>query len=444
MEADQGMIVRGATRPARMLPEAAMETIAAPTARPAVGRVHFRGLDSLRFLAAFFVVLDHIPLNQESVGLPHPEYGALFFRGSFAVCFFFALSGFLITYLLLDEARRTGGIRVRSFYLRRVCRIWPLYFAVIGGGLVFYNVVLPRTGIAYPVSYRLGTAVALYALLLPNLMNSLYTVGGILNPTWSIGVEEQFYLVWAPVVKRLRERLPIVCWTVLAVSLGVFCAAHLDVFGAREWKRFAEQLKFHYMAAGALCAWAMMRRREAVLAWPVFSRRAVQVVLLVLLLDLYLTNFLPWGWFGEELAQLALYSWLVVTVAAAPAGNVVRLGGRALEHLGRISYGIYMLHMPAVYAASELFRRTAWWHGRPVLYCAAYYVLAMGLTWLLAEASHRWFEMPFLRLKDRRYTVVPTSDEALPAGAGAGAQDGAGGSARAAQDGAGAAGTSMA
>lgn len=377
-------------------------------AAAASGKVHFKGLDSLRFLAAFFVVLDHIPLDQESVGLPHPSYGALFFRGSFAVCFFFALSGFLITYLLLDEARRTGDIRIRKFYLRRVCRIWPLYFAVIALGLVVYNLLLPRLGIFHPVRYGWATALALYSLLLPNLMNSLYAVGGILNPTWSIGVEEQFYLLWAPAVKRLRGRLPLLCWTVLAGSLALFCAAHYDVFGGREWKHFVEQLKFHYMAAGALCAWALMNRRAALLAWPVFSRRAVQGVLLVLLLDLYLTNFLPWGWLGEELAQLALYAWLIVIVAAGPAGSIVRPGNRVCEHLGRISYGIYMLHMPAIYATSEIFRLTSWWRGRPVLYCAAFYALAFGLTWLLAEASYRFFELPFLRLKDRRFTVAPT------------------------------------
>jgi peptidoglycan/LPS O-acetylase OafA/YrhL len=375
----------------------------------AARRVHFPGLDTLRFAAALFVVLDHVPLDQASRGLPHPAYGALFYRGSFAVCFFFTLSGFLITYLLLDEARRTGGIRIASFYLRRVCRIWPLYFAVIFFGLFFYNVLLPRLGISYPVRYRLVTALALYSVLLPNLMNSLYTVGGILNSTWSIGVEEQFYLLWAPAVKRLRGRLPLLCWTVLGTAFAVFCAAHYDVFGAHEGKRFAEQLRFHYMAAGALCAWALIERRQTLLAWPVFSRRPVQLVLLALLADLYLTGFIPWGWLGEELAQLGLYAWLIVTVAAQPAGNVVHLGNRLFEHLGSISYGIYMLHMPAIYATAEIFLLTSWWRGRGLaLYCAAFYGLACGLTWLLAEISYRFFEKPFLRLKDRRFTVIQT------------------------------------
>ena len=384
----------------------------------AAGKVHFKGLNSLRFLAAFFVVLGHIPLNQQSVGLPHPNRGTFFYRGAFAVCFFFALSGFLITYLLLDEERRTGDIQVRSFYLRRICRIWPLYFSVVAFGLLFYNVGLPLLGIPYHVDYGLATAVLLYSALLPNLMNSLYSVGGILNPSWSIGVEEQFYLLWAPAVKRFRGRLPALCWTVFGVSLALFCLAHYRVFGAHEWKKFVEQLKFHYMAAGGLCAWWLLRRREALLRLPLFASRAVQLLLFGLLLDFYLTSFIPWNWLGEELLQLVLYCWLIVNVAANPA-NVVPVGARVFDYLGTISYGIYMLHMPAVYAASELFRRTSWWHGSLTLYSLGYYLAAFALTLLLAHLSYRYFELPFLRLKDRRFAsaqaAAPPATPGVPA-----------------------------
>ena len=144
---------------------------------PTAEKLHFGGLDPLRFLAALFVVIGHIPLNQASRHLPSPSYGALFFRGAPAVSFFFTLSGFLITYLLLVEIRRTGTVAVRKFYLRRVLRIWPLYFAVVAFGLVFYNLILPAAGIPYRVEYSIATAALLYVCFLPNLMNSLYTVG---------------------------------------------------------------------------------------------------------------------------------------------------------------------------------------------------------------------------------------------------------------------------
>ena len=373
-----------------------------------MARTHFPGLDSLRFYAAFFVLIGHIPMNQGSVGLPAPYYGALFFRGEPAVSFFFTLSGFLITWLLLREIRTTGDVHVGSFYLRRVCRIWPLYFLIVFFGLFFYNLLLPRIGIHYPVEYKVPFALLLYTFLLPNLMNSLYTVGGILNPLWSIGVEEQFYLTWAPVVKRFHRLLPRICWGVLAVSLLVTCLSALGVFGQGALQKFTGQLEVHYMAAGALCAWALSRHRERFLALPVFTSRPLQVVLFVLLLDYYLLNFLSramhWGWLGEEVFQIVLYPWLIVNVAANPR-NALRVETRATEYLGTISYGFYMVHMIAVYATSALFKAWRWWEGHLGLYGFAYYAAAFGTTVLLAHCSYRWFERPFLRLKDRRFSA---------------------------------------
>lgn len=378
---------------------------------PASAKVHFGGLDALRFLAALFVVIGHIPLNQASGQLPHPSYGALFFRGAPAVAFFFTLSGFLITYLLLAEQGRTGTIAVRKFYLRRVLRIWPLYFAVVAFGLVFYNWALPALDIAYPVTYSIPVAALLYLFFLPNLMNSLYTVGGILNPLWSIGIEEQFYLGWAPAVKRWHARLPRLLAVVFSLSFAIFVLNHLEVFGPFRAKMFFGQLKFHFMAIGGFSAWALVERRERLLvSWP-FASRIAQWILLVLLADYYLFNWVNWGGFAEELVQLVLYPWLIVNVAANPRRIFSLRGtspaGRALDHLGVISYGIYMLHMIAVYATTALFQRTTWWRDRHLaLYCLAYYAVAIGSTIVLAHLSYRFFESPFLRLKDRKFSVV--------------------------------------
>ena len=108
-------------------------------ATPAARSPQFPGLSALRALAALFVVIGHIPLNQAAARIPSPSWGAFFFRGQPAVLFFFTLSGFLITYLLLAEHEATGTISVRSFYIRRALRIWPLYFSVVAFGLLFYN-----------------------------------------------------------------------------------------------------------------------------------------------------------------------------------------------------------------------------------------------------------------------------------------------------------------
>jgi peptidoglycan/LPS O-acetylase OafA/YrhL len=345
-------------------------------------------------------------MNQGGAGLPNPHWGAFFYRGAPAVAFFFTMSGFLITYLLLKERERTGGIDVGRFYLRRACRIWPLYFAIVVFGLTFYNAVLPRVGIAYPVDYDLGLAVLLYTFFLPNVMNGLYRVGGILNPLWSIGVEEQFYLVWGPVMRRIRGALPYLCLVLMALSFALFCVNHEAFFGHGAPQMILGQLRIHFMAAGALCAWAFHTHRERLLSLPVFASRAFQVVLFALVVEYYLVGQIPWGWVLEEAVQAVLYPWLILTVAANPR-NVIRVSNPVFEWLGTISYGLYMWHMVAVYGTSGLFRATDWWRGNLWLYLPAYYAVALTATFLLAWASYRWLELPFLRLKDRRYAVAP-------------------------------------
>jgi peptidoglycan/LPS O-acetylase OafA/YrhL len=374
---------------------------------------HFAGLDSLRFWAAMLVVIGHVPMNQFAAGLPNPHWGAPFYRGAPAVKVFFALSGFLITYLLLEEIRRTGTVAVKKFYLRRVCRIWPLYFAVVSFGLLFYFVILPRTGLhrSTDETYSWQLAALLYSLLLPNLMNALVSVGGILNPLWSIGIEEQFYLAWAPAVRRYRQRLGTLFGCVLVGSFLLFLAQDLGAFGNRFGKKFVDQLEFHFMAAGALCALALHRDRARFLSLPPFSSPWIQALLALSLAEYVLIGRIPLGSVGDELFQLALYPWLIVNVAANPR-NILRVGNRWTEKLGVVSYGIYMLHMPVVHATSYLFIKTSWWRGNLVAYVVAYWSIALLGTVTVALVSYRYFESPFLRLKERRFVPVPASEPA--------------------------------
>lgn len=105
---------------------------------------YLRGLNSLRFFAAFFVIISHGNISLCKLGIIKEYNLAVFSRGEDAVNFFFTLSGFLITYLLMGEIKETGNVSIKQFYLRRVFRIWPLYFLVAAIGFVLLGVIYPR------------------------------------------------------------------------------------------------------------------------------------------------------------------------------------------------------------------------------------------------------------------------------------------------------------
>jgi peptidoglycan/LPS O-acetylase OafA/YrhL len=151
--------------------------------------------------------MSHAHLTMVRVGFTGPEFPTQFFqRGGASVDFFFTLSGFLITWPLLQERDETGDVSLSKFYLRRACRIWPLYFLILALGFAGFGILYPRVFHAPYFEFPLLKGLVLYLVFLPNAMATFYKVG-LLYPLWSIGVEEQFYLFWAPVVKFCRRRL---------------------------------------------------------------------------------------------------------------------------------------------------------------------------------------------------------------------------------------------
>ena len=178
-------------------------------------RIHFKGLNAVRFLAAAVVAIAHasVLLMWEPSTYPHglgeipnvarsgglnPETAKL------AVICFFVLSGFLITYLLLAEEARTGAISIRAFYLRRILRIWPLYYLlVLCGFLLLPHVSLLGLPIPPVHEHSWWLEFALYMTVFPNLAVPVPYLAHL----WSIGVEEQFYILWPILLVLFPNRI---------------------------------------------------------------------------------------------------------------------------------------------------------------------------------------------------------------------------------------------
>jgi len=361
-------------------------------------KVYFKGLNALRFFAALLVVLMHMKSNLTTSGLPTFSEVGIFSKGLIAVSFFFVLSGFLITYLLYIEHEKNKRISVKAFYLRRVFRIWPLYFLIVAIGLFFYWLVAPKMGLDMEIEYNKPLAVFLYTFFGANILNSLYHVGGILHVTWSISVEEQFYLIWAPVFQKFKKHIKQILYGTLIVSAVIATLNKINFFGLSSgWQIFLDTLQFHYMCIGGILAYELYHNKEKFMNHIVFRSKRIQIVLLTLLLS-YLFFYLKTDW-AEPLLILPqglLFGWLIVNVSSNEK-SILNLEIKPFNYLGKISYGIYMYHMLAVYflsfAASKLFSPESF----GALHMTIYAISVIALTVVISAISYELFEKKLMK-----------------------------------------------
>jgi peptidoglycan/LPS O-acetylase OafA/YrhL len=368
-------------------------------------RIYFPNLNGLRFIAALLVIVHHLEQFKWRLHMKSRWMTSAFVAviGKLGVVLFFVLSGFLITYLLLVEERNSGAICVGKFYVRRALRIWPLYFLTIGLGLVVFPhvsaLVVPglRTGMGLDNS---GLRLALYLAFLPNLAQAWLGTVLYVSHTWSIGTEEQFYLLWPLVLSASRKLRP-----VLIASTGLLCLVARVVlsgdFVDLPFKRvvvgFLGLFNIDCMAIGgfaALLAFRQSRHLRWLRSAPLFF---VTTCLLVVLLG----KGIRFPVFHYQIYAL-LFAVLILNLATKP-GMTTGLESGPLRYLGTISYGLYMYH-PACIVLSIWLARQAGLTSDLVLY-----PLAIGLVVAVAAASYQLFERPFLRAK-ARFTVVASGD----------------------------------
>jgi peptidoglycan/LPS O-acetylase OafA/YrhL len=177
-------------------------------------KIYFPNLNGIRFFAAFLVIIYHIEQMKSIFKLPTLWGGSgllskfISIIGPQGVVLFFVLSGFLITYLLITEESRTNSINVRMFYLRRMLRIWPLYFLVVIVSLfvlIHFDLFLWPGNVKHVVHENIYLILVLYILFFANLVLTFFGVIFYASQTWSIGTEEQFYVVWPLVLKYVRK-----------------------------------------------------------------------------------------------------------------------------------------------------------------------------------------------------------------------------------------------
>lgn len=350
-------------------------------------------LDILRFFAFLAVFIHHsLPV---SIGLPSwpivfsQWLNAIAAAGRHGVDLFFVLSSYLITELLIREYGKYQHIDVKSFYIRRTLRIWPLYFFFLLLSIVLdpYLFPLKSPGLAYTLLHFifLGN----WAIILYGLPSS---IGSIL---WSVSIEEQFYVIWPLLIRRFGIASISVISAIFIVIAWVarILIVTLDIPGVFViWcNTFA---RLDPIAAGALLA--VFLRGAAPKIHP---KQRVGLFLAGLMLFLFIGRYLSTTGMTSLLTfPLATLGSVILTIAVLVDTPAARFGilASSVIKLGRISYGLYVFHYLALTIGYRAIPETLSYPTRLVLHIA----IGLPLTIIMALASYRWLEQPFLRLKE--------------------------------------------
>ena len=384
---------------------------------PPHGRIYYPALDGLRFFAFALVFLFHGGIPQVARGidglvhavvwspvrdnLPWRPGQTVVGNGWIGVQVFFVLSGFLITTLLLEEEKRRGRIDLRAFYVRRILRIWPLYYVTV---LATFTLMpwLDRTW-TRPETETLWRE-HLPAFLVFGGNWSMGLIGQVpfdsISILWSVCVEEQFYLFCPLLIAGVRpSRRPFVVSGLMAAGVaGRYLTAWALERGAvtAVFFQFSTITHLDTLLAGVLLALTRARwEKPAVLRFLFAPTAAIGGFLLLTTPELA-----RGGVTGRTLDYL--FVWLVgsALVASATAERGVIpwvLGYGRFVWLGRISYGLYMVHEFAMFLQIVIFE----WIGWPPIQKAFAPLAPLALTLGLASLSYYALERPFLRLKSR-------------------------------------------
>lgn len=369
--------------------------------------IYFKNLNGLRFIAAFAVIIHHIEQLKSFSSIPNywsnvPFIGLV---GKLGVVLFFVLSGFLITYLLLVEEKKFNEIDIKKFYLRRILRIWPLYFLII----ILAIFILPQIDFfvlpnfpAEIVYADIWQKLLLYLIMLPNLVLTYFGPIPYASQTWSIGTEEQFYLIWPLLMAYFRKNRYLLMVSTIFLYIFIKLILSLSILNfiplKGEFREFWSTFTISCMAIGGILA--VLLFNESKLLKFIINVRLFFLVLVILTFLIAFGIHIPvihyefyGGLFGILILNLAVNNEIPFS-----------LENRVFNYLGRISYGLYMFHTIAITISLKLAINLNLTNN--------YFIIPVTLliTVVLSHFSFTYFEAYFLKFKNK-FVKVPSGNE---------------------------------
>lgn len=346
---------------------------------------HIPTLDGLRAMAVFLVIFYHC--------------GFSLVPASLGLMMFFVLSGFLITWLLLRESEEQGSVSLYGFYRRRMLRIFPAFYAYWIG--IVLLLLAAGKGVLWPHAFS-----ALFYVV--NYYNAVHgDPGTVFSHTWSLAVEEQFYLLWPLVFIRLRNNLSkltiFICCVILAVWLHRFALCFVfNVDQAYFYSAFDARLDQIMMG----CLLAVLLKRGVIMSFwkAICSSLFLPVMVLILLFSsIYFGDLLTPRYrdvFGFGLEPILIAILMVQVISFSSTLQMKWIEWPVFRYLGRISYSLYLYQQITVtFVQKQL-------DAHPEV---LQLIIAVAFTIITAAVSYHVIERPFLRLKNLQNPKLATS-----------------------------------
>ncbi len=399
----------------RTLEKTSTMTMAVETApSTSKAKLFFPNLDGLRFISFFVVFLYHsymsffAYLKESSPGF-YKAIKFLFGHGNLGVNFFFVLSGFLITLLLIREKEIKGKINVGNFYVRRILRIWPLYYMCILISFVIFPMIKSMSGEAYvesanPLYYVLFAANFDFMNIWPDFPDAL-----MLSVLWSVAVEEQFYLTWPLILAIVPLRKYKFVFPAIMLGSLVFRSFYTGsaetVHAVRYFHTFSV---IGDMALGGLFAYLSsyenpFRSFIVNMKKPVIALIYIGALFFALFKHIIFTCGVP---IIFERLVIGFFFGMIILEQNYSEHSFFKMGRfKVMSKLGVYTYGLYCLHLMGMYVVARVTGMlNVNQESIPVAILSV--IMALLLSIGISLASYHLFEKWFLKLKDRFAVIV--------------------------------------
>ncbi|RFC55736.1 acyltransferase family protein [Brumimicrobium aurantiacum] len=378
-------------------------------------KVYFKNLNAIRFIAASLVIIHH---TEQIKNIFHIENNwgnqGVAIVGKLGVILFFVLSGFLISYLLFKEKDTIGNIDVKKFYVRRILRIWPLYFLIVIMAFFIFPFVDALSIPGYESLGSKGNVVEmflLYIFMMPNIVLTVYGVVPYASQLWSIGTEEQFYLIWPILNKKINNK-----WLLMLSVIGIYLIIKIilnfspDSSSIELYRKIWNTVPIDCMAIGgvfAIIAYsqsAMVKKIKSILFNKILQWCVLALTIYFLIIGYVLPS--PIGFFHYEFYSI-LFGVLILNFACNE-NRIFSMENSILNFLGRISYGLYMFHSVSIVLAIYL--------------CSTFdqssnfllYSIIFSFTIVIASLSYYLFENRFIKLKTNYSHILSGANAKQP------------------------------